>query len=95
MMGTLLPPPSTAPLPCSYDFTGQVSPLGHQAELGWHGWMESPEVPGGRMGTQLVLQACLRRAAVCSKLTSKRPLSPHPSSIFFPGYTLRKSPGKE
>lgn len=95
MMGTLLPPSSTAPLPCGCGFMGQVSPQGHQAELGWHGWMENPEVAAGRMGTQLVLQACLRRATVCSRLTSKGPLSPRSSSIFFPGCTLGKSPGKE
>lgn len=82
MMGTLLPPLSVTPLPCGRGFMGQVSPRGHQAELGWCGWMKSPKVPRGRKERRSVLQTCLRRATACVRLRSKRPLSPS-SSIFF------------
>lgn len=81
MMGTLLLPLSVTPLPCGYGFMGQVSPRGHQAELGWYRGMKSPEVPRGWKERRSVLQTCLRRATVCVRLRSKRPLSPS-SSIF-------------
>lgn len=82
MMGTLLPPLSATPLPCGHGFMGQMSPRGHQAELGWWEQMKSPRVPRGRKKRRSVLQTCLRRATVCVRLRSKRPLSPS-SSIFF------------
>lgn len=94
MMGTLLPPLSATPLPCGHGFTGQMSPRGHQAELGWGGADEEPQSPQGKeekaVGTaDLPPQGnCLRQAEIQK---APLPLQLH----FFPGCTFGKCPEKD